>query len=249
MRISHAYDLIGRGYASGRRPDPRWAAIIMTAIGSATRIVNLGAGSGSYEPSDRTVIAVEPSRTMLAQRQARSAPAVQAVAEHVPLASGSAQAAMAILSVHHWSNWRLGLAEMCRLAPRRVILTFDPAVHAQFWLVRDYVPQVASHIHQAPLVEQIAEELGSIVQIATMGVPWDCTDGFLSAYWRRPNAYLDPKVRAWSSGLAQSDPDAVRRGVAHLEHDIRTGVWNERYAHIIPLDSMDTGFRLIISQA
>ncbi len=249
MTTSHAYDLIGRGYASGRRPDPRWAATISAALGPSTRIVNLGAGSGSYEPSDRTVIAVEPSRTMLAQRQARSAPAVQAVAEHIPLASGCAQAAMAILTIHHWSNWRSGLAEMCRVAPRRVILTFDPAVQAEFWLVRDYIPQVASHIHRAPLVEQIADEIGSIVDITTMAVPWDCTDGFLSAYWRRPDAYLDPTVRSWSSGLAQSDPDAIRRGIAHLEHDIRTGVWDQRHAEIIPLDSMDTGFRLIISQA
>lgn len=248
MTERQAYDLIGQGYSSGRQTDRRWEAVVRSALGPAAIVVNLGAGSGSYEPSDRKVIAVEPARTMLQQRPAGSGPAVQAVAEHVPLATGCAQAAMAILTVHHWADWRRGLEELCRLAPRRVIVAFDPDVHAQFWLVRDYIPEVASHIRRAPRVEEIADEIGSIVEIDPMPVPWDCTDGFLSAHWRRPAAYLDPEIRAHSSGLAQSDPDAVRRGIAQLASDLRSGLWRRKFAEIASLESLDTGFRLITSQ-
>ena len=244
----HIYETIGVGYSVGRRPDPRWQAAINAVIGDAQRVINIGAGTGSYEPTERAVIAVEPSELMVNQRPKTAAPVVMATAENVPILSGWADLIMTLLSLHHWTDWRAGISEMRRLAPRRVVLTYDAEIHASFWLLRDYLPEVAvSEQSRTPKVEAIAEALGGDVEILALEVPWDCIDGVLPAHWRRPAAYLDPQVRAWCSALAQADQRIVERAVGQLARDIGSGAWGQRNRDLVELNSFDAGFRLVVS--
>ena len=191
--MSHLYDRIGQGYAAVRREDPRLAAAIHAALGDARTVVNVGAGAGSYEPRDRDVIAVEPSPVMLAQRPVGAAPAVQATAESLPFADGAFDAAMAVLSDHHWPDRAAGLRELKRVASRRaVVLQCDLEPMMDFWLVRDYLTTFREA--GMPMAE-LAGHLGA-QRIEPVPIPHDCRDGFMHAYWRRPHAYLDPEVRA-----------------------------------------------------
>jgi ubiquinone/menaquinone biosynthesis C-methylase UbiE len=152
------YDTIGRNYARHRQPDPRIASQIDAALGDARLVLNVGAGTGSYEAGDRRVVAVEPSTIMLAQRLSSAAPAVRAVAGELPFSDASFDAAMAIFTVHHWPHPVAGLAELCRVADGIVILTFDPAIHAGHWLYEDYLPEaVALDSWRTPPVEVVAE--------------------------------------------------------------------------------------------
>jgi len=242
------YEMIGVGYSVGRRPDPRWQEVIDSAIGDARRVINIGAGTGSYEPSERAVIAVEPSELMVRQRPRSAAPVVMATAENVPIVSGWADLVMTLLSLHHWTDWRAGISEMRRLAPRRLVFTYDPELHASFWLLRDYLPEVAaSERTRTPKVEAIADALGNDIEVIVLEVPWDCVDGVLPAHWRRPGAYLDPQVRACSSGLAQADQRVVERAVKELTKDLDSGVWEQRNKDLAELNSFDAGFRLVVS--
>ena len=242
------YDTLGTTYARTRRPDTRIAARIHTALGDATDVINVGAGTGSYEPA-RTVLAVEPSRIMLAQRPHGSAPAVCAVAERLPLRDGVADAVMALLTVHHWSDLAAGIAELRRVARRRVVvLTWDQLVFRErFWLVRDYLPQAAAHDDtRAVATERLAALLGGS-RVEAVPVPHDCTDGFGAAYWRRPDAYLDPQVRAGISMLAQTGEDALAPGLAMLRDDLTTGRWHDRNADLLARDTVDVGYRLLVA--
>lgn len=242
------YDQIGVHYSIGRQPDPRWQAAITASLGPVKRLVNIGAGSGSYEPSDCLVVAIEPSAVMVEQRPPASAPAIRATAEHVPIVSGWADVAMALLSVHHWSDWPAGLMEMRRLARRRVVLTYDAELHSAFWLVRDYMPELADFEQlRVPQIDDIAMALGGEITVQPLNVPWDCIDGVLPAHWRRPSAYLDARVRACCSGLAQADPRVVDRGIRALEHDLRSGAWQRRYEDELSVEEFDAGFRIVVS--
>lgn len=244
-----AYDQIGLGYAEERHPDPRIASRIADALGDAASVLNVGSGPGSYEPADRSVTAVEPSSVMLAQRPPGAAPGVQAVAEQLPFPDAAFEAVMAILTVHHWSDRAAGYAELCRVSPRRVVLTFDPHVHNQHWLLREYVPSIALFEEQrAPSIDEIAAGIGA-THIETVPIPHDCTDGFTVAYWRRPHAYLDPDVRRGHSGLAHADPAVVERGLERLREDLDTGRWYETHADILELDELDVGIRIVIGSS
>jgi SAM-dependent methyltransferase len=242
------YDAIGAGYAAFRRPDPRIAAQIEAALGDARSVCNVGAGAGGYEPRARRVVALEPSLRMIAQRARGSAPVVRARAEALPFADGAFDAALAVLTIHHWQDAPRGLAELCRIAPRRVVLTFDPAVSARFWLVEDYIPEIAALDERAWPVGEVARALGT-TRVEVVPVPADCSDGFLAAYWRRPERYLEPDVRAPISALAQLDPVIVERGIARLRHDLATGRWHERHADLLERDAADFGYRLLIATA
>src|SRR5262245_825590 len=191
------YDAIGQGYRELRRPDPRIADQLWAALGDAKSVLNVGAGAGSYEPIDRIVVAVEPSVVMLAQRRPTAAVAVQARAEALPFANGSFDAAIAVLTIHHWADRARGLAECARVARDRVVLlTWDPAVD-DFWLVRDYFPEFLAADRKAfPPMAEYARALGPRTEVLTVPVPRDCVDGFLGAYWARPEAYLDETVRS-----------------------------------------------------
>ena len=245
---SQIYETIGVGYSVGRRSDPRWQEAIDSVIGDARRVINIGAGTGSYEPSERTVIAVEPSELMVSQRPKAAAHVVMAAAENVPIVSGWADLTMTLLSIHHWMDWRAGISEMRRLAPRQLVLTYDPDLYASFWLLRDYLPEVAaSEKTRAPRVEDIAEELGGDVEVIVLDVPWDCIDGVLSAQWRRPAAYLDPQIRACCSGLAQANQRVVEGAVRELANDLDSGAWEQKNKELIAMNSFDAGFRLVVS--
>jgi len=230
------------GYARRRQPDPRIAAAITAALAGAHTIVNIGAGAGSYEPAGHGVTAVEPSAQMIAQRPADAAPCVRAAAEALPFADASFDAAMAILTIHHWSDWRRGLLEMRRVARDRVVLlTFD-AEAADFWLTRDYFPEIAAHDrHIMPLLSAMKSELGAF-SATPLPVPHDCIDGFLGSYWRRPEIYLDPSARRSMSSFARIDAGP---GLQRLASDIRSGVWRAHNADLLTRDALDIGYRLL----
>ncbi|WP_329350553.1 class I SAM-dependent methyltransferase [Streptomyces sp. NBC_01261] len=244
------YDTLGTTYARTRRPDPRIAARIHAALGDAEDVINVGAGPGSYEPaSPRTLLAVEPSRTMLAQRPPGSAPAVCAVAEHLPLRDDAADAVMALLTVHHWTDLAAGLSELRRVARRRVVvLTWDQRVFRErFWLVRDYLPQAAAYDDtRAVPTERLAALLGG-ARLETVPVPHDCTDGFGAAYWRRPHAYLDPEVPTNISMLAQTGDNTLAPGLTALADDLTTGRRHTRYTDLLTRDTLDAGYRLLVA--
>lgn len=248
MSGGQIYETIGVDYSGGRRPDPRWQEVIDSVIGNAQRVINIGAGTGSYEPSGRAVIAVEPSELMVRQRPKMAAPVVMATAENVPISSGWADLTMTLLSLHHWTDWRAGISEMRRLAPRRLVFTYDPELHASFWLLRDYLPEVAtSEKTRTPKVEDIADALDGDVEVIVLEVPWDCVDGVLPAHWRRPAAYLDPQVRAHCSGLAQANQQVVDRAMRELAIDLDSGAWERRNRGLLTRTNFDAGFRLVVS--
>jgi len=240
------YDTIGRTYATQRQPDPRIAAAIDAALGDAASVANIGAGAGSYEPTDRAVIAVEPSEVMIRQRRPGAAPCVRGTAESLPLESGSVDAAMTVLSAHHWPDLERGLREMARIARRRIVmLTWVPDL-APFWIKDDYFPEIDAHDRAIfPGAEALAEMLERLVgpaHLSPLPVPHNCVDGFLGAYWRRPEAYLSAEVRAGMFGFARIDAEP---GLAGLRADLDTGRWAERYAHLLTLEELDLGYRLV----
>jgi len=237
------YDSIGVNYAQLRKPDPRIARIIADALGSARTVLNVGAGTGSYEPTDRSLTAVEPSREMIQKRGSAAAEAIQASADDLPFEDKSFDASMAILTIHHWPDKAAGLREMRRVTCGRVVLlTFDPSHRP--WLT-DYLPELAAlDAAQMPAISDYERWLGP-VQIIPVPVPHDCGDGFLYAYWRRPAAYLDPFIRSGSSSFwAIGDVEA---GLQKLGQDLETGAWERRYAELLTLDEYDAGYRLVVA--
>lgn len=240
------YDTIGVDYANLRKPDPRIAAHIVRALSDAGSVLNVGAGTGSYEPKDRELTALDPSSEMIAQRPSNAAPCVQGSAEDLPFGDNSFDAALAILTIHHWTDQARGLAEMRRVARDRVVLlTFDPACR-QPWLL-DYLPALAElDAEQMPPLEFYKDHL-DVSEITTVRVPHDCSDGFLYAYWRRPQAYLDPAIRAGSSSFWKLD--GLERGLERLRGDLESGAWVAKYADVLQRDEYDAGYRLVVARA
>jgi SAM-dependent methyltransferase len=247
MTESALYDRLGVTYTATRREDPRLAAAIHAALGDAVTVVNVGAGTGSYEPRDRRVVAIEPSRVMIAQRPRDAAPAIVGTAEDLPLADDSVDAAMAVLTDHHWPDRARGLAEMRRVARRRaVVFQHDPPVAADFWLTRDYLPTFLARLRGRRLAAMMAP-LGD-VELRPVPIPHDCRDGFLGAFWRRPEAYLDPEVRAGISVFALLSDDEVSAAVDALRADLRSGAWARRNAGILDREELDLGFRVVVAE-
>jgi SAM-dependent methyltransferase len=240
------YDRIGIGYAAYRRPDGRIAAHIADALGAARTVLNVGAGAGSYEPAEGTVVAVEPSAGMVRQRPPSAAPAVRAVAGALPFRDGAFDAALAVLTIHHWPDWRARLREMRRVARGRVVvLTWDPD-HPGFWLVQEYFPQILEIDRRIlPSLAAIGEVLGP-VEARPVPVPADCSDGFLGAYWRRPAMYLDTGARGAISSFAKL-PD-VEAGLRRLRADLADGTWRRRHGDLLAHAELDIGYRLIVAR-
>jgi SAM-dependent methyltransferase len=245
--IDPAYDTIGVGYTRVRREDPRIAARIRAALGGARTLLNIGAGAGAYEPPDLEVTAVEPSEVMRNQRPEGTVPAIDAFAEALPFADGSFDAAMAVLSDHHWTDHDRGLAEMRRVARRRVLFTWDPRTERDSWLVRDYLPGLVRLAPPDYALEQTLERLGG-GRIEVVPIPHDCVDGFLHAYWRRPAAYLDSDVRAGISVFSLLTPEEVDDGMARLSADLAGGEWERRNAEVLELEELDLGYRLVVAE-
>jgi SAM-dependent methyltransferase len=246
MSSGQLYDAIGATYTVTRRTEPRIAAKIWAALGDARTVLNVGAGTGSYEPPDRDVTAVEPSAIMRAQRPAGSAPCLDGVAESLPFEDQSFDAAMAVSTIHHWQDIIAGLLEMRRVARRVVIFTFDgTGWEHRFWLTRDYLPEVAALIAAWPSLGELACAIGGRTEPVL--IPWDCADGFFEAYWRRPEAYLDEEVRRGISVWARVGADAEQRAVRNLRDDLASGRWADRNRDIVDLDAADLGLRLLIA--
>ena len=236
------------GYSSVRREDPRLASRIRAALGDARTVLNVGAGAGAYEPRDLDVTAVEPSEVMRAQRPPAAAPAVDAIAEQLPFGDNSFDAAMAVLSDHHWNDHGGGLAEMRRVARRRVVLfTWEPGTQADSWLVRDYLPGFTRLVPTGYTLERTLARLGG-GRIEHVPIPHDCRDGFLHAYWRRPRAYLDPRVRAGISVFRLLDPEEVAGAVERLAADLESGEWQRRNGALLDLEELDLGYRIVVTE-
>lgn len=244
--MTQAYDTIGKGYAGRRRTDPRFFAQIMRALGDARTVVNIGAGTGSYEPDDRLVVAVEPSIEMIRQRTTAS-PVIRADALALPFRDRSFDAALAILTIHHWPDADRGLEEMQRVASRQLVLTHTIEDLNDFWLTRDYFPEIVQldRLRFQPPLRHVADKLGARVEVVP--VPADCVDGHLGAFWRRPEAYLDPDVRAGMSVFPPLDQEMVAERVARLADDLSSGRWEERNGYLRELDEVDLGYRLLVT--
>jgi SAM-dependent methyltransferase len=241
------YDVLGRGYARARVTDPRIAQRIWEALGDARTVVNVGAGTGNYEPPDRAVTAVEPSDVMIAQRPEGAAPVVQAAAEALPFGDGSFDAAMAVLTLHHWEDWRAGAAELRRVARRIVVLSWDASFAGRLWISADYFPQlVDDDVRNFPSIAEQAAALGAS-RVTPVPIPHDCRDGFYGAHWRRPEAYLDPAVRAGISVMAKRAPGELEPGLERLRADLASGAWAQRHADLLALDELDLGYRLLVA--
>jgi len=239
------YDTIGLNYAALRQPDQRIALPIHAALGDSRTVLNVGAGAGSYEPQDRAVTAVEPSAKMIAQRAPSGTRSVQGVAENLPFGDKTFDAVMAVLTVHHWTNRAKGMVEMRRVSRGPiVVLTYDPSFR-DLWLF-DYFPELAALDQgQMPPLDAYAEWLGP-VDVSPVLIPHDCADGFLAAYWRRPAAYLDPRVRAAISSFWKISD--VTPGLNQLRHDLECGAWSERYGDVLKLGDRDCGYRLVVTR-
>jgi SAM-dependent methyltransferase len=245
------YDTIGAGYVATRREDPVLREHLHAALGDARTVVNVGAGTGSYEPRDRHVIAVEPSDVMAAQRPADLAPAIRASADDLPLRDGSVDAALAIVTVHHWDEGQeAGVRELRRVARGPVvILTYDPRVSGAMWLMADYLPEVAALDHTIfPAPERLAGWLGGDVEIRPLPLRRDCRDWMLGSFWAHPERVLDPVARAGTSGFARMEPAIVDRVVAAVAADLDSGAWDARHGTLRDLDAYDVGLRLIVAR-
>jgi SAM-dependent methyltransferase len=245
--VSAKYDAIGLTYAATRIPDPRIARAIDEALGDARTVLNVGAGAGAYEPPDRRVVAVEPSRTMLAQRRTDGR-AVQAIAEALPFEDRSFDAVMGVLTIHHWKNQRRGLAEAVRVARDRIgFLSFDTKVGG-FWLTEEYFPAIARlDRERIPSIERVADALGTR-DVRVIEIPADCTDGFTGAYWARPEVYLDRSATTNMSTFILIPEGERDAGVKRLADDLASGRWDERFGHLRTTGSLDIGYRLVVGR-
>lgn len=243
------YERAGVGYAGQRRADPRIAAYLHPELAAAGSVLNIGAGSGSYEPTDREVTAVEPSATMRAQRPVHLAAAIDAVAEHLPFPDDSFDAAMAVITVHQWRDLERGLRELRRVARGPVlILTFDPDLIERFWL-SEYAPSLlASEARRFPSIDRLITALGGSTSVTSVPVPLDCTDGFLEAYHGRPEAFLDPTVRRSQSAWELVDPDTVDQAMARLHDDLAQGAWDRRHGTLRARTELNGSLRLITNR-
>jgi SAM-dependent methyltransferase len=247
MSSAQLYDTIGATYTVTRRTEPRIAAQVWAALGDARTVLNVGAGTGSYEPPDRDVTAVEPSAVMRAQRPSGAAPCLAASAESLPFEDQSFDAAMAFATIHHWQDPIAGLREMRRVARRVVVFTHDGSdtERRRFWLNRDYLPEFADLVAGRPTIAELAEVIGARAEPVL--IPWDCADGFYEAYWRRPEAYLDVHVRRGISIWARVGPDAEERAVRSLRADLSSGRWAARNRDLVDLDAAELGLRLLVT--
>lgn len=239
------YDTIGKGYADYRKPDPRIAAMIEDALGDAQTVLNVGAGAGSYELPGRHTNAVEPSATMIAQRGPHLIKAIQGLAESLPFPDKSFDAATAYLTTHHWSDLDKGLREMKRVSRKRCVFFDQDFADIDFWMLNDYFPEMRSELAELLPLDAARAVFGDL-RIVPVSVPHDCTDGFFCAYWRRPEAYLNPGVRAAISFFAKArDVDAR---IEKLRRDLADGTWMRRNGHLMRETERDFGYRLVITQ-
>ena len=245
------YDTIGQGYSETRRADPTITERIHHALGTATTVANIGAGAGSYEPVDRHVIPIEPSDMMITQRPGELATAICATATALPLGDQSVDAAMSVLSLHHWDDCETGIRELRRVTRGPVvILTYDAEVSGNMWLMAEYLHETAALDRKIfPTPEQLGLWLGGRFSIEAVPIPRNCTDWMLGSFWAHPERVLDPAARAATSGFSRQSPHIIERVVSAVSRDLHSGVWDERHGHLRQLDSFDAGLRLVVGSA
>ena len=237
------YEIIGQHYSSLRKPDTDIANLIHATIGQGNSVVNIGAGTGSYEPQNNYVVAVGPSKQMLLKRKNRN-PVIQALAEQLPFKSNSFDTALAILTLHHWNSLEIGLIEAKRVARSKIVILTWVDFPITFWLY-DYFPELRElDKNLFPSIERLGDILGEI-EVTPVLIPNNCTDGFLCAYWSRPESYLDAYIRSAISSFSRLDN--IDLGLKNLEHDLQTGLWNKRYGFLKELKNYDLGYRLIVA--
>lgn len=248
------YDRIGRTYTTTRRPDPRVAAAIWAGLGDAASVLNVGAGAGNYEPTDRELVALEPSPVMIAQRPPGAASALQGRAEELPFGDDAFDAVMAVLSDHHWRDRAGGLRELRRVARERVVLfNANPGEAELFWLTTEYLPEFLGLIppfyrRRSEAWEKELRDLLGPLEVIPVPIPHDCSDGFYGAFWRRPEAYLRPEVRAGISVFAQLSSGAVDRAVESLSADLDNGQWQERHRELLTKEELHLGYYVIVAE-
>lgn len=243
------YSVIGTGYAQVRQPDPRIARQLLAALGDARTVLNVGAGAGSYEPTDREVTAVEPSASMREQRPPHLSRAIDATADSLPFDDDTFDASMASVTVHQWPDLERGLGEMRRVTRGPVaILTFDPVPPEHWWLI-DYVPELFEvEARRMPAIDRVQRALGGATEVQVVPVPVDSTDGFGQAFFGRPERVLEPAVRRAMSAWSFVDPDVVDRFERALRTDLMTGDWDRKYGSFRELREFDGGMRLVIGR-
>lgn len=249
-RDGSRYDAIGGGYSRTRREDPRFRARILHHLGDARTVVNVGAGTGSYEPDDRYVLAIEPSDVMAAQRPPARVPAIRASAGDLPLRDRSVDAALAFLTLHHWDDAReRGVRELRRVSRGRVVIvTYDPRVSGAMWLMADYLPEVAALDDTIfPPPERIAGWLGGRVEVEILPIPRDTPDWMLGSFWAHPERVLDPDARAATSGFARMSAEVIERVTSAVRRDLADGTWDRRHGHLRALDAFDAGLRILVA--
>ncbi|HEX4838358.1 MAG TPA: methyltransferase domain-containing protein [Solirubrobacteraceae bacterium] len=244
-----AYDRMGLSYSEVRRADPRFEVAIWRALGDAESVLNVGAGAGSYEPTDREIIAVEPSSVMIVQRPADAAPAIRGVAESLPLTDKSVDATMGVFTMQHWDDVDRGLAEVLRVTRERIVLlTLDLDVTAEMWLCSDYLPEIIEHDRKTfPSIAHLKDVLPGL-QVEVVPVPADCTDGFCVALWSRPEMHLDPDVRRASSIWHLLPPSVLDTGLDRLRQDLESGEWDRRHGQLRTQAALDVGLRLVTAE-
>ncbi len=240
------YDQIGINYSVSRGTDPKIAKTLYAELEGATRIINIGAGTGSYEPVHIDLVAVEPSSEMIAQRHQDAHPVKQASAEKLPFDDNTFSHAMTILSMHHWVDKPAAFAEINRVATDKfVAITWDPQSEP-FWLTRDYFPEIYEMDRAIfPYLDEFVEHFDD-VKMETLLVPSDCEDGFFAAFWKRPGAYLDPKVRQATSPF--SNVENLDESLQRLEDDLKSGAWAKRNEAFLSANAWDVGYRLITAK-
>lgn len=237
------------GYAPMHNADPRIAKQINDALGTAKSVVNVDAGAGAYEPVDREVLPIEASPEKIAKRSPELPPAIQAHPECLPLPSGCVDASMTCMALHCWSDWRVGVQELRRVARKRVVIfTYDRDYSERFWLLRDYLPKLGRlHSARFPSIDEQRAALGEEVEVQPVQIAHDCEDGFLASYWRRPRAYLDEDVRAGMSIFHLPRARTMLDGLEDLADDLDSGRWDERYESLLEREQMDLGYRLLLT--
>jgi SAM-dependent methyltransferase len=241
------YDDIGRCYSATRREDPAVKTCVMAALDGTHSVLNVGAGAGAYEPVDRDVIAVEPSRVMNAQRTPL---VLRARADRLPLRDQSVDGAMVILSLHHWDEAQeQGVRELRRVTRGPIVIaTVDADVGARMWLPADYMPEASALDRRIfPAIDEISGWLGGRTHVQTLEVPRDTPDWTLMSFWAHPERVLDPRARSAVSGFARMPAEVVARVVEDVRRDLESGVWDARHGHLRMLTAFDVGFRMLVN--
>ncbi|MBN7796327.1 class I SAM-dependent methyltransferase [Parahaliea mediterranea] len=242
--MSVNYDTLAADYVSYRVPDPRIEAAIRRHISPGDSILNVGAGQGAYEPDGFNVVALEPSREMIARRSSKKAPTIQGMAERLPFKDDSFDTALGVLTLHHWQDIQQGLSELKRVTRGKIILLTWNGDYGEFWLP-DYLPEIAViDVGLFPSIGALSELLGGAVSVETIAIPHDCTDGFMCAYWRRPEMYLDASARQAMSMFSMLG--SVEEGLIQLSDDLEAGYWHKKYQSLLGKDQLDCGYRLVV---